>query len=403
MIPNIRPSIQRANIGADLRLPIHDCDILVVEDVPWNRHLIGTILTGAGFTRVRYANDGQDALDAVAVAIPDLVVLDIMMPRMDGFEVCRHLRAAPETAELPILIQTALTSTDDRNQAFQVGSTDLVVKPLDQAELIARVRIHLENHVLIRDLQLFRARLEGELEVARTIYQDLLPGADLIAGLQASHGVVIRSQSRDRNELGGRLWGVKAQGPERLSVYLLDIPGRSISAALNACQLHTLIGDLLEPSRSPGSLLTELNGRACRLEALGDIAFVAIGTIEPANGRFTYATAGDCRPIVIHADHDIPVVGETANTPFGVVATTQYEDHGLSFGPGATLLLGTPSSELTSLLTAAIAGVNGPARADAVAGVIAETCGGKRSTIQFDRADHRAGSDPTADARTNGA
>jgi sigma-B regulation protein RsbU (phosphoserine phosphatase) len=152
------------------QIGIFDCLILVVDDTEFNRTLITAMLHQAGFRRIEHAVDGIDALKKIGDELPDLVILDIVMPGLDGFEVCRHLRADPRFSDLPVLVQTALSNTEDRNKAFQLGTTDLITKPIDRNELLARVRIHLENRVLIQDLQLYRARLESELGMAREMY-----------------------------------------------------------------------------------------------------------------------------------------------------------------------------------------------------------------------------------------
>jgi phosphoserine phosphatase RsbU/P len=157
------------------QIGIFDCLILVVDDTEFNRTLITAMLRQAGFLRIQHAVDGIDALKKIGDELPDLVILDIVMPGLDGFEVCRHLRADPRFSDLPVLVQTALSNTEDRNKAFQLGTTDLITKPIDRNELLARVRIHLENRVLIQDLQLYRARLESELGMAREMYNHLLP------------------------------------------------------------------------------------------------------------------------------------------------------------------------------------------------------------------------------------
>ena len=153
------------------QIGIYDCLILVVDDTEFNRTLITAMLRQAGFRRIQHAVDGIDALQKIGDELPDLVILDIVMPGLDGFEVCRHLRAEPRFSDLPVLVQTALSNTEDRNKAFQLGTTDLITKPIDRNELLARVRIHLENRVLIQDLQLYRARLESELGMAREMYK----------------------------------------------------------------------------------------------------------------------------------------------------------------------------------------------------------------------------------------
>lgn len=321
------------------------CRILVVDDTDFNRTLIGALLTEAGFQNVAYAKDGFDALAQIAAEAPDLLILDIMMPGMDGFEVCRRLRADHAYADLPVLVQTALSSSDDRNRAFAAGTTDLISKPLDRTELVARVRIHLQNRVLIRDLQTYRARVEGELAMARSMYDHLLPSAALCAALTDGAGVTLRSHTALSSDLGGDLWGVLPLAGGRFGLFLLDMAGRGVSAALDAFRMHTLIHELAPHlGERPGAFLSELNERAVCLLELGQHATVIYGVVDGAAERFTYAAAAAAPPVLIPPAPITPdgtplVFGEGVGQPVGVAAGTRYEERSLPFPPKSVLIL----------------------------------------------------------------
>jgi CheY-like chemotaxis protein len=115
-----------------------DSKILVVDDTPQNVKLLASVLTGHGYTVITAAT-GEQALESVAAERPDLVLLDVVMPGMDGYEVCRRLRAAEQTALLPVVMITA-SEQEERIKALEAGADDFVTKPFDQAELLARMR-----------------------------------------------------------------------------------------------------------------------------------------------------------------------------------------------------------------------------------------------------------------------
>lgn len=104
------------------------------------------------------------------------------MPKMDGYEVCKALRADPLFAETPIIAQTALEENEGRTRIFEDGATDLILKPLNKAEMIARTRIHLENRLLVKQLQAYQERTQSELEMARDMQEMLIPKAEQYRG-----------------------------------------------------------------------------------------------------------------------------------------------------------------------------------------------------------------------------
>ncbi|MEP9364893.1 response regulator transcription factor [Nocardioides sp. CN2-186] len=121
--------------------------ILVAEDDPKQAELVRRYAVAAGH-EVTVVTDGRAALDEVARRLPDLLVLDVMMPRLDGHDVCRALRAAPETEALPILMLTARASEDDLLDGLDLGADDYLTKPYSPRELMARTRALLRRHRL---------------------------------------------------------------------------------------------------------------------------------------------------------------------------------------------------------------------------------------------------------------
>jgi putative two-component system response regulator len=131
--------------------------ILVVDDDPSNRGLLEEMLQTHGYEVITAAN-GQQALDALAISQPALVLTDVMMPELNGFEVCRWLKNNPETELIPVVLVTSLSATEDRIKGLEAGADDFLNKPCDQTELLARVRSLLK----------LKARTD-ELERAETV------------------------------------------------------------------------------------------------------------------------------------------------------------------------------------------------------------------------------------------
>lgn len=133
--------------------------ILVVDDAPANLAVLVEYLTGQGYT-VLVARDGESALEQARYARPDLILLDVLMPGLNGYETCRRFKAGAETAEIPIIFITALADTGEKVRGFGVGAVDYMTKPFQQDEVLARVRTHLALRRLQRDLQSANERLE---------------------------------------------------------------------------------------------------------------------------------------------------------------------------------------------------------------------------------------------------
>jgi DNA-binding response OmpR family regulator len=182
-------------------------EVLVVEDEPDIRNLIVLHLVRDGF-RCRSAGTGVEALAAVKASPPDLVILDLMLPEMDGLEVCRRLRQEPRTASIPIIMLTAKTDEVDRVLGLELGADDYVAKPFSPKELVARVRAVLRR---TRPTDAVRPLTSGTLTVDPSRHVATLEGRslaltpkefDLLQALLESSGRVL-----SREHLLNRVWG----------------------------------------------------------------------------------------------------------------------------------------------------------------------------------------------------
>lgn len=126
--------------------------ILIVDDNPTNLAVLSEALSGAGF-RFRIATDGESALAQVARSQPELILLDVQMPGIDGFETCQRLKANPDTQSIPVIFTTALSDTESKAKGFAVGAVDYIPKPFDQAEVLARLQVHLQLKLLTDSLE----------------------------------------------------------------------------------------------------------------------------------------------------------------------------------------------------------------------------------------------------------
>jgi formate hydrogenlyase transcriptional activator len=140
--------------------------ILVVDDTPANIGFLLETLSKAGH-RVRVATDGESAIEQAQYSPPCLILLDVMMPGIDGFETCRRLRRIPQLAQIPVIFMTALSDAQDKVRAFEAGANDYIPKPFQYEEVLARVQNHLARRTLEKKLQEANTELEARV-VART-------------------------------------------------------------------------------------------------------------------------------------------------------------------------------------------------------------------------------------------
>ncbi len=139
--------------------------ILIVDDTPANLGVLVETLGAAGY-QLMVAEDGEEALAQTAQTQPDLILLDVMMPGIDGFETCRRLKARAETCDVPVLFMTALSETGDKVKAFAAGGVDYITKPIEHEEALARIRTHLSIRRLQRELKEQLALKERFMRIA---------------------------------------------------------------------------------------------------------------------------------------------------------------------------------------------------------------------------------------------
>ena len=155
------PKPTSASQPADQTPPITKASILVVDDNEQNLELLVAYLEDLG-CEIRTALDGPEALEEVARKRPDLILLDVMMPKMSGFQVCQRLKRSPATSTIPILIVTALNEVSDVERAVEIGADDFLTKPVNRMELLTRVRS------LVR-VSLLQQRLQQTLDELRKL------------------------------------------------------------------------------------------------------------------------------------------------------------------------------------------------------------------------------------------
>ncbi len=324
--------------AADIRNP-QNATILIADDTMLSREIIASYLRADGFTNLVFAKDGEDALDQIKTHDPDLIILDIIMPKLDGYGVCKAVRADPAYAETPIIAQTALEENEGRTRIFDDGATDLILKPLNKAELIARTKIHLENRLLVKQLQAYQERTRSELELARDMQENLNPAPENYRSVGLDYGLRISATFQMSSELGGDMWGLVPLDAHRLGVYIVDFAGHGLGAALNTFRLHSLIWSDQLRDHEPGEYLEILNRHLKGLLPIGQYATMLYGIIDREKKTFSYASAACTSPVLGNSVSGQAKYLDGSGVPLGVIRDAKYETRTIPFGKEHFLLL----------------------------------------------------------------
>lgn len=264
--------------------------ILLVDDQPANLQVLLQTLGNVG-CKLLVAKNGEAALAISQKARPDLILLDIMMPGMDGFEVCRRLKAKPETEKIPIIFLSSLDETADKVRGLQLGAVDYVTKPFQPEEVIARVNTHLTIHRLGREVQKRRDELEHELKVVSRLQRDLLP-----EHLPQIEGLSLAVHYETSRYAGGDYYDLAELSNGRLAILVADAEGHSAPAAVMmamTCALFRSCSDLRE---EPDQMLSFMNENLCKVNKESFVTAI-YGVYDIHSRSLRVARAGHTLPI----------------------------------------------------------------------------------------------------------
>ena len=304
--------------------------ILVVDDEPQNIRLLQIRLQAAGYT-VLTATSGQAALELVQADAPDLILLDIMMPGANGFEVCQRIRAEEATQFIPVVMVTALSDKEDRIKAIEAGADDFISKPFDSHEVLARVRslvrikrYHDALEQANRDLKMHNERLDKELQMASEVQDSLMP-----QGITDLLGFRIVSHYTPAVVVGGDFFDLWELERGRLGVFISDVMGHGVSAAFITVFIKTIVEEMSTQTDDPGHLLKELNTRFNKMissqQYMFATAFCAV--IDLSNQTLHYANAGHPFPFLVQRQRNVckPLGGQSVGKGLGLLPDSTYQ------------------------------------------------------------------------------
>jgi sigma-B regulation protein RsbU (phosphoserine phosphatase) len=311
-----------------------DSRVLIVDDVKANVDILVAALDGE--YKLSVALSGQQALDAVRRSPPDLVLLDIVMPGLDGYEVCRQLRAAETTRELPIMFLSSLEDAKDKAHGFEVGGNDYLTKPFEVLEVRARVRSLLKAKAYADAV---RAAAERDLRIAREIQTGLLP-ADIPAQI-AGTGLDVHAVLEPALQVGGDLFEVRRLTDGRLLVAVGDVSGKGIPAALFMAVTMTILRSMARQGCGPEQILRELNDELLDQNPRGMFVTLQVMVFDPAARRVTCASAGHHGAVRLSPGRQPRLAFTSSSRVLGLMPSDEVTSETAAFEPGDTVVLFT--------------------------------------------------------------
>jgi sigma-B regulation protein RsbU (phosphoserine phosphatase) len=311
---------------------LSECRVLVVDDMKANVDMLVEALRGEH--KLSVALDGEAALRAVQKSPPDLLLLDIVMPGVDGYEVCRRLRADPATREIPIMFLSSLEDVKDKARGFELGANDYLTKPFEILEVKARVRSLLKAKAYADAV---RAAQERDLAIAREIQMGILP-SDIPAQLRGT-GLDVHATIEPARQVGGDLFEVLRVSDDRLILAVGDVSGKGIPAALFMAVAVTLLRMLARQLDGPAEILARLNDELAAQNPRG--MFVTMACLDVRGGRVTCANAGHDSTLRLQAGGSPQPVFASSGTVLGMFPGQEYANETLELSPGESLVLYT--------------------------------------------------------------
>jgi serine phosphatase RsbU (regulator of sigma subunit) len=276
--------------------------ILVVDDVEVNRDLLSRRLKQQGH-QVEMAENGKKAMEKLRAEPFDLVLLDIMMPEMDGYQVLSEIQADPVLKHVPVIMISAVTEMESVVKCIEMGATDYLPKPFNPVLLKARVGATLEKKRLRDKEQLYAKSLERELEIGREIQKSFLPEE-----LPAVSGWEIAARFRPARQVAGDFYDAFALPGGRIGLVVADVCDKGVGAALFMALLRSLLratatgespdapveagARLLRTVRLANDYIARTHGRS------NMFATLFFGELDPATGELDYVNGGHEAPIV---------------------------------------------------------------------------------------------------------
>jgi sigma-B regulation protein RsbU (phosphoserine phosphatase) len=276
--------------------------ILVVDDSATNLQVLVRTLYGSGH-RILVAKDGATALEIARRASPDLVLLDVMMPGMDGFDVCRALKGQAETRNAAVIFMSARGEVADKVAGLELGAVDYITKPIQAEEVLARVSAHLSRQHLERALRESRDRLDRELAGAARMQRSILPAA-----MPVHPQVSFAAYYETSRHAGGDYYDVLPLGADRFGIMVADVSGHGAPSAIVMAMIRAVLHTYPGLADDPPAVLDHINRHFRFLWDTAMYATAVYAVIDAARGTIRLSSAGHPPPLLLRQGEPVASV-----------------------------------------------------------------------------------------------
>ena len=320
--------------------------LLVVDDNEDNRYTLTQRLKRRGYTSVATANDGRQALEALHAGDFDLVLLDVMMPELNGYEVLERMKGDPRLKHVPVIMISAVDQLESVVRCIELGAEDYLAKPFNPVLLNARVGASLEKKRLRDATAAHLARIEAELDSAREIQLSMVPGE--FPGPTPEAPAEVFAVLKPARQVGGDLYDFFYPDNDTLCLVIADVSDKGAPAALFMAQTNSmmrLVATLLRQQAggppSPAEILGKVNEALSRANRAGMFVTVFLAMLELRTGTLSFCVAGHPKPYVIGAGGALSRLRGPTGIPVGIEAEYRYETGTRQLARGDCLFLYT--------------------------------------------------------------
>ncbi|MBP7562952.1 MAG: response regulator [Candidatus Cloacimonetes bacterium] len=309
--------------------------ILIVDDEPVNRLILARSFSSKD-AEIHECSSGFEVMDFLEHKIPDIVLLDIMMPGMDGFEVCERIKNNPKTFDVPILLITALNDKQSKLKGLELGAHDVITKPFDIFEVKLRVKQYLKMRELFLQVKDYNNRMKKEILAARKIQMNMLPQNNR----QINNNYYFNYEYYPCDDLGGDFLDFIALSDSQYLFYIADVSGHGVASSLVTVFLKEFFNQHLKKiliNPNPNDILQKLNKALITVNFADKYLTMFLGILNVDDNLLYWSSAGpNTFPILFSEEGIIEL--ENSAPALGWWEDVSFENHVTEIPPNSSLI-----------------------------------------------------------------